>query len=163
MTETGPLPWGPVRALLAERRPGRLLLIAPKRPQPVEDWLESGAGTLTHLRPDEAHRRLPASGRHPVCIATDLLETLEPDTARGLIAGLRDLYAETLCLVVEVDRAAQRGWNERALLALGLRHLAGDGRHDLYVFDLYDYKHTPDWLNSRFWANPEMWDGPFPF
>ncbi len=23
---------------------------------------------------------------------------------------------------------------------------------------IFDYKDAPDWLNSRFWANPQMWD-----
>lgn len=27
-----------------------------------------------------------------------------------------------------------------------------------YVFDLYDYKLTPEWLNNRFWAHPERFD-----
>ena len=25
----------------------------------------------------------------------------------------------------------------------------------LFTYDLLDYKQVPDWLNSRFWANPE--------
>ncbi|MDD3447840.1 MAG: DUF6231 family protein [Gammaproteobacteria bacterium] len=28
----------------------------------------------------------------------------------------------------------------------------------LYGFDIATYKVTPDWLNSRYWANPELWD-----
>ena len=27
-----------------------------------------------------------------------------------------------------------------------------------WQFNLFNYKHLPDWLNSRFWANPENWD-----
>lgn len=26
------------------------------------------------------------------------------------------------------------------------------------LFDLSDYKATPDWLNARHWANPQLWD-----
>jgi len=26
----------------------------------------------------------------------------------------------------------------------------------LFTYDLHDYKQVPDWLNARFWANPEM-------
>ena len=25
----------------------------------------------------------------------------------------------------------------------------------LYTYDLYEYKQVPDWLNAKFWANPE--------
>ncbi|WP_290652932.1 DUF6231 family protein [Aquisalimonas sp.] len=27
----------------------------------------------------------------------------------------------------------------------------------LYGFDVGTYKTTPDWLNPRYWANPELW------
>ncbi|MGC8698509.1 MAG: DUF6231 family protein, partial [Halothiobacillus sp.] len=26
------------------------------------------------------------------------------------------------------------------------------------VFDMGSYKATPDWLNARHWANPQLWD-----
>ena len=28
----------------------------------------------------------------------------------------------------------------------------------LWQFNLYDYKRLPNWLNSKYWANPENWD-----
>ena len=28
----------------------------------------------------------------------------------------------------------------------------------LWQFNLYDYKTLPNWLNSKYWANPENWD-----
>jgi hypothetical protein len=27
----------------------------------------------------------------------------------------------------------------------------------LYQYAIETYKTTPDWLNSKFWANPERW------
>lgn len=29
---------------------------------------------------------------------------------------------------------------------------------NIYQFNLFDYKRLPDWLNSKFWANPEHWN-----
>jgi hypothetical protein len=26
----------------------------------------------------------------------------------------------------------------------------------LFTYDLREYKQVPDWLNAKFWANPEM-------
>ncbi|MGD8939893.1 MAG: DUF6231 family protein [Gammaproteobacteria bacterium] len=28
----------------------------------------------------------------------------------------------------------------------------------VYAFDIASYKTTPDWLNNKYWANPELWD-----
>ncbi len=33
-----------------------------------------------------------------------------------------------------------------------------DPQSELYRFDIADYKTTPDWLNSRYWAHPELFD-----
>ena len=89
-----------------------------------------------------------------------------PDLARApfaqLLSRLRDLDCERVYLycpgrvVVEDDRLVR---------ALGLRLLrtypdegaAGEGGR-LYYFDIFDYKDAPEWLSSRFWANPQMWD-----
>lgn len=34
--------------------------------------------------------------------------------------------------------------------------LAGEAV-EIWQFNLFDYKQLPDWLNSKFWANPENW------
>ena len=36
----------------------------------------------------------------------------------------------------------------------------GDVRHAVYEYRLADYKRAPDWLNARFWANPERFSLP---
>nr|WP_264480642.1 DUF6231 family protein [Psychrobacter sp. I-STPA6b] len=28
----------------------------------------------------------------------------------------------------------------------------------IWQFNLYDYKYRPDWLNAKYWANPENFD-----
>ena len=28
----------------------------------------------------------------------------------------------------------------------------------IHYYDLDTYKTVPDWLNARFWANPERWE-----
>jgi len=30
--------------------------------------------------------------------------------------------------------------------------------YQVWQFNLFDYKHLPDWFNSKFWANPELWN-----
>ena len=42
------------------------------------------------------------------------------------------------------------------MIALGYKASSPDD--PVYQFDIHDYKQTPDWLNPRNWANPELWD-----
>ncbi|MEN8822579.1 MAG: DUF6231 family protein [Abyssibacter sp.] len=44
------------------------------------------------------------------------------------------------------------------LASLGLRPVARGQTQAVWAFDIADYKPRPDWLNPRFWANPERWD-----
>jgi len=99
-----------------------------------------------------------ASGvRHELVLALGL-ERLPADTARRLLARLRDLHtAGRLLVLLDDERQALAA----ELPALGLHRLAAAGEQvsamACYQFSLRDYKLTPDWLNARFWARPERW------
>lgn len=47
-----------------------------------------------------------------------------------------------------------------AALAMGFEKVAAwhESQLTLYLFQLYAYKSPPEWLNSRYWANPELFD-----
>ena len=120
-----------------------------------------------HLTPAEAWsalRRQPLH-RYALALATEVVESLDKVAARRLLAALRDLYAERLLLLVALHGAESRNAGTREfaeLLSLGLsamgRWVTGRRVFRAYSFDLYDYKLTPDWLNSRHWAHPELFD-----
>ncbi|MFP4252452.1 MAG: DUF6231 family protein [Guyparkeria sp.] len=44
---------------------------------------------------------------------------------------------------------------DRNMVSLGYTRQRGD--EPMYLFDIETYKRTPDWLNARNWANPELW------
>ncbi len=77
-----------------------------------------------------------------------------------LVAALRDRYARHLLVAARID--TRNGLTPAEYLALGMRHVGDYGSealaHALYEFDIVDYKHTPDWLNSQHWAHPELFD-----
>jgi hypothetical protein len=50
----------------------------------------------------------------------------------------------TAALAMGFEKVYQWSWQGREL--------------SLYLFQLYDYKTLPDWLNSRYWANPDLFD-----
>jgi hypothetical protein len=73
-----------------------------------------------------------------------------------VIGCLRDLHARRLVVLYPEDTASQTEILHEDLISLGLKALPGQS--GVYYHDLYDYKDTPDWLNNRYWANPENWD-----
>lgn len=100
----------------------------------------------------------PPGERIPLVLLLDVLGQLDMATGRQLLGGLRDRWAEEVLIL---HRERDDGWDLNTFLALGFRRepaaAAGAPGHAVYRTSLYDYKLTPDWLNPRFWANPEMW------
>jgi DNA-binding transcriptional LysR family regulator len=98
--------------------------------------------------------------RYDLAIVADQLEHLDKRTATELLAGLRNLSASRIAVLVDTERATE--WQENDFFALALQRRARfsqDGQSlTLYSYDLAEYKSVPDWLNSKYWANPEMFD-----
>ena len=98
-------------------------------------------------------------------IIANTIEHLEKNDADHLLAQLRDLYSKKLLVVVPIGdqwHDHQSTWQNIDLLALGFVNktkirIAQKPVH-IYAFDIASYKTTPDWLNNKYWANPELWD-----
>ncbi|MCG3882567.1 DUF6231 family protein [Psychrobacter sp. Ps3] len=89
------------------------------------------------------------------------------------IMRYRDLYAAHLLIAVK-DKIDLRAYGfmpfdilgdqavDTAITAIDSptaeRLLPAASSLTLWQFNLYDYKHLPNWLNSKYWANPENWD-----
>jgi hypothetical protein len=77
--------------------------------------------------------------------------------ARQLIAVMRDLLARQLLVFVPENLL-----DDTTLIGLGLTRQARfeiDAAHwQAWSYDIRTYKSVPDWLNPRFWANPENWN-----
>jgi hypothetical protein len=104
-------------------------------------------------------------GRSQLAIAAGTLEHMNKRDAGAVIARLRDLYSNVLYAALPIgDRwpGLISRWNNSELIAYGLRparqYTVGGKPFYLYHYDIYDYKLTPDWLNSKHWANPHRWD-----
>ena len=81
-----------------------------------------------------------------------------------MLSALRDLHARQLLAFVPADAWSGQTTQTQAdqLRALGLQQQARfeqDGDLiDVWSFDIRTYKTVPDWLNPRFWANPDNWN-----
>jgi hypothetical protein len=86
----------------------------------------------------------------------DCLEHLPKRSALELIAGIRNLNAHRLTVMVDLQAC---DWNEADFYALAMQASERFQREQqtlhLFTYDLHDYKQVPDWLNAKFWANPQ--------
>lgn len=100
-----------------------------------------------------------SQGRYRLAYVRNCLEHCSLDEGRQILAALRDVHAE---IVYAHTHLNEEGWNHERFAELGFRQVAAYGEAEslsgLFYFDIYHYKLTPDWLNARFWANPEHWD-----
>lgn len=82
-----------------------------------------------------------------------------------IIQRCRDLFAKH-CLVVQNLSEPATGvdvvsfgfsrLHEQPIVENDQSHHAAS--YQVWQFNLFDYKHLPDWFNSKFWANPELWN-----
>ncbi len=101
-----------------------------------------------------------ALSRVDLALVSGVLGRLDKAAAEHLLAQLRDVYAQRV--VVTVRDSENAPWAENDFLAMGMYRIGtydmGADEINVYTFDLYDYKPTPDWLNSKDWAHPELYD-----
>lgn len=128
------------------------------------DWLTGYAARCQGCRMDRLEGGAIAAGlarlpRYDLALVAGVLEKVPARSGAGLLAHLRDLHARRLLVLVHEGTAS---WDDAVLRGYGLRALGSwpeaGGARRLYEFDLYDYKATPDWLNPRHWAHPDLWD-----
>jgi len=140
-----------------------MLLIGQDASALLSDWCEKNTQCKVLIVLD-ADAFQPSSIIEPVDFA--LLAGALSDHSRQVlepvIAGLRDRYSRQLLVRLDDNDRGRTPNKSNDLLepedmrALGLRRMPGSQR--LYQFNLDSYKHNPDWLNSRFWANPDQWN-----
>lgn len=142
-------------ALLAECEAARTVLLTPDPAAPPPAWLPDSA-----LRDSDvaaiAQRLEPPRASVTVLTADWLQAAADAGHLERDLAALRDLYAEGIAAIAEPECPLEPPqWR-----ALGFRPWwrDADSGVTLQGFNLYDYKQRPDWLNAKYWANPELWD-----
>jgi hypothetical protein len=112
-------------------------------------------GDVLPATPVRTHDPLPDT---PCALALgiDALNGLDARQAQHLISQTRLYIAPRILLAVRMDCAL----DEDMFIALGFALAATDttAKVRIHEYDLDTYKTVPDWLNARFWANPERWE-----
>lgn len=136
--------------LIESLKPSTLLLMGEELDSPQDAETVQTADSLEQFK---------SITRQRLAIINGFPEEISADDGTQILAALRDLKSE---IIYVLHRDVDERWQETDFRALGFRHIKQYPEETppktLYYFDIYDYKLTPDWLNSKFWANPERWD-----
>ena len=139
--------------LLAEFSPQSLLLageLAIASVQPAQDTRSK------QLTTPFRQQQLSDLDQVDVAIISDLTETLSVSQWQQWLGSLRNVFAPHVILISDPDKAQHQGWKFADFLALGLHQVAvSQSGLQIYSYAIENYQPKRDWLNSRFWANPE--------
>ncbi|MFF7708313.1 DUF6231 family protein [Pseudomonas sp. NPDC007930] len=143
-------------ALLDRYTPRTLLVVSTERFPALEAFTQAHPDCdVAHAAPGPLPAEL-AGRRFDLALVLDCLEHLPKRDALHLLGGIRNLNSSRLAVLVDLHAA---GWADTDFYSLAMQateRFSRDGQElALYTYDLKDYKQVPDWLNSRFWANPE--------
>ena len=143
-------------ALLDHHAPQRLLLVGASQPPALGAFQQAHPDALLAQAPAGPLPAELAAQRYDLALVVDCLEHLPKRTALELLGGIRNLNASRLAVLVDL---AACNWQETDFFALALQASERFQREGqtltLFTYDLHDYKQVPDWLNAKFWANPE--------
>jgi hypothetical protein len=81
-------------------------------------------------------------------------DTDDTHTAEFTIGRLRDVLAERVLVLVPEHSTT---WDVAKMLGFGFKRIAELKGWQAWGFDIHTYKEVPDWLNAKFWANPQNW------
>ncbi|NQD93566.1 hypothetical protein HP532_12995 [Pseudomonas sp. CrR25] len=143
-------------ALLQRYSPQRLLLVGASQLPALAAFQEAHADCqIAHADAGILPAELAAQ-RFDLAVLVDCLEHLPKRTGLELLGGIRNLNASRLAVLVDLQACE---WRDTDFFALAMQASERFHRNEqtlsLFTYDLLDYKQVPDWLNAKFWANPE--------
>ena len=155
-----PTPQSPqhaLAALLGQYAPARLLHVGHSDLPAVSAFVSSHPDSLLDRTPTAPLPDGLANSRYDLALVADCLEHLPKQDGLRLLAGIRNLNASRIAVLVDLNAC---DWQATDFFALALQISARFKRNEqtltLFTYDLFDYKQVPDWLNAKFWANPQM-------
>jgi hypothetical protein len=93
-----------------------------------------------------------------LAIVSEITETLPKSQAMQWLGLMRNAHAQHIIVISEISLATQQGWQLADFLALGMKRVGIIENYHLFSYAIETYQPKHDWLNSRFWANPDNFD-----
>ncbi|WP_434458132.1 hypothetical protein JQR85_05795 [Stutzerimonas urumqiensis] len=143
-------------ALLEQQAPARLLAIGKSEMPAVRAYLQANPDCYVEQVSSVPLPSQVTRQRFDLALVADCLEHVTKRDGLELLGGIRNLNASRMAVLVDMLAC---DWHPTDFYALALQASEHFQRDDqvltLFTYDLLQYKQVPDWLNARFWANPE--------
>ena len=144
-------------ALLEHDAPARLLHVGSGDMPAVQAFSRSHENCHVERAPTGPLSADLAGRRYVLALNADCLEHMPKREGLQLLGGIRNLNASRIAVLVDL---AACDWQATDFFALALQISARFERDEqtltLFTYDLLAYKQVPDWLNAKYWANPQM-------
>jgi len=101
---------------------------------------------------------LPDDSRFDLTCLYHCLQDLSKTEGLALIAQVRDVLSEQVLIVTQHSRKTKDEWSSQDFIAAGFSAQQHVENTAFFYYNIATYKRTPDWLNSKYWANPEQWN-----
>lgn len=153
-----------IRAMIQRVEDDPVLVIKPTE-LALPDYPARSLRTLELSPAFDQARDLAFERRYRLAVVIDAPQTVGHARTRRMLAYLRNVGAHGVLAAFSrapLSEADSPDWSVADFLGLGFRRAEQatslTSAYWVYRYNIYDYKITPDWLNSRYWANPEQWD-----
>ena len=93
-----------------------------------------------------------------LAIVSEITESLTKSEANQWLGLIRNYHASHLIVITDIAQTKPSQWQLTDFLALGMRRVGQTEQHHIYSYAIENYQKKREWLNSRFWANPENFD-----
>ena len=101
---------------------------------------------------------LTTIGNVDLAIISNITEDLVKQDAIELLGIIRNAHAKRILIIQNKSISNEISWQLTDFLGMGFKTLSNDSTFHLYSYNILNYQQKRDWLNSRFWANPEYFN-----
>lgn len=152
--------------IIIRHAPERLMIVAPAgRGADLAKRVADQAGEVVQSEPAAVFQELGDTARYDLAVVFAMHGDEDATVDTRVIGRLRDVNAGSVVVAAALQEATpadRHPWRTQDFIALGFRR-APETRDlapgwGVFRYDIHDYKTTPSWLNSRYWANPGRWD-----
>lgn len=141
--------------MIKQCQPQSLLLAGDIAINCCEEWLDTRSHLLNMPFSIQQLADLPTID---LAIISNITETLPKTQAIEWLGLMRNAHAKRIIVISDQSKSVNHPWQITDYLGLGMKHLTTIKHYQLFTYAIENYQLKRDWLNSRFWANPENFD-----
>lgn len=144
-----------VPLFIQSQQPDSLLVVG----QHIQSLVDNSQDTRLHrIETPVEMNQLGSVGNIDLAIISDITEEMDKQAAIELLGVIRNAHAKRILLITKESDANKNGWQLTDFLGMGFKTISSDNTLHLYSYNIHNYQQKRDWLNNRYWANPEYFN-----